>query len=443
MKEAIFVAPIAGLLFIPLAITARVLKKSWLTPGAFFALYWCVVTVLPLIFSPNEEVSIWAVFWIFVSALTVFAGDLVGALGRKNRKQMKENVVFSSMQISLISAVVVFCSVVGLVSFIIVFANATQALGASLSIQDFIAVARKIEGSRYTKIYKPFLTQFLNMFLYAGPLFGGLLVAMDSRLRYLVMAALSLLPAMLMTTIFMLRGFIIISILLGISSFLATRVLLGHNQLFTRRFVISGLAVAVLLAVIVIGAGFIRKSTSDTRSIAVHSYVQIRNAAFPHIAVFSDWFKKNGLKLKTPSPGFYAFGGVFDLLGIRKREVGLFTETVVLSNGETSNIYTIFRVLIEDFTPVGSLIILFFVGFFTSRVYLLIVQGRIRTMPILVAFYATVLWSFVTCIWIWNSIIAAFVFFTIGFIVILSLPNLKETLSYFYSHLLRIISFSR
>ena len=428
-------APLAGLLFIPLGIAARLLKRSWLSPGAFFALYWCVTTVSPLIFLPNEKVSVWAVSWIFFSTLAVFFGDLVGALRRKNEEKERENVVFSASQISFISVIVIFCSIVGMVSFVFIFSTATQNLGASLSVDNFVAVARKIAHTRYTRAYKPFLTQFLNMFLYAGPLFGGLLIAVEHRLRYLVIAALPLLPAMLMTAIFMLRGFVIISILLGISSYLATRVLLGCNQLFTKRLLISGLAVAILLSVIVIGAGFIRKSTSDTRSIVVHSYVQIRNSAFSHMAVFSDWFQKRGLTFNIRVPGMYTFAGVFALLGIHKREVGLFTETITLSNGDTSNIYTVFRVLIEDFTPLGSLVILFLIGLIASRIYVRLVQGRARTLPILVAFYASVLWSFVTCIWIWNSIIAAFVLFTIGFLIMLELPNLRELSNSLFSHL--------
>ena len=423
-----------GLLFVSLAIAARLLKRSWLAPGAFFTLYWCVAAIVPLVFLPYEKVSAGAVMWIFLSTLAIFSGDLVGALRRKNEQKVRENVVFSASQVSFISGVVICCSVVGIISFVIIFNSAAQDLRL-LSVQDFVAVARKIAGSRYTMTYKPFLTQFLNMFLYTGPLFGGLLIAIEHRRRYLIIAALPMLPALLMTAIFTLRGFIIISVLLWISSYLGMRVLLGHYQLFTKRHLISGLLVIVLLSIIVIGAAFARKGFTDTSSIAARSYAQISNVTFGHMAVFSNWFEKGGLEVNNPLLGAYTFAGVFYFLGIRKREVGLFTEIVTLSDGSTSTIYTVFRVLIEDFTPLGSLVVLFLLAFFASRVYQQLVQGRARALPILVAFYASVLWSFVTCIWIWNSIIAAFVLFTIGFLIMLELPNLRALSNSLFSHL--------
>jgi len=237
MKESLLMALWVGFLFVSLGITARLLRRSWLAPGAFFTLYWSIAAVSPLIFSPYEKVSAGAVMWIFFSTLAVFSGDLVGALSRKNEQQVKENVLFSASQISFISVIVIFCSIVGMVSFVIIFNSAAQNLSL-LSVQDFVAVARKIADTRYTRAYKPFLTQFLNMFLYAGPLFGGLLVGIENRRRYLIIAALPMLPAVLMTAIFILRGFIIISILLWIGSYLGTRVLVGSQQLFTKRHLV-------------------------------------------------------------------------------------------------------------------------------------------------------------------------------------------------------------
>ena len=433
MKESLLIALWGGSLFVGLGIAARLLKRSWLAPGAFFALYWCIAAISPLIFAPYEKVSVKVVIWIFLSALTVLVGDLVGAFRRQNRQILTGNLIFSASQVSLIRAVVIFCSVVGIVSFVIILTSAAQNLSPLVSIQDLVVVARKIAASRYDSTYKPFLTQFLNMFLYAGPLFGGLLVAIENRRRYLIIAALPMLPALLMTAIFTLRGFIIISVLLWISSYLGMRVLLGHYQLFTKRHLISGLLVIALLSIIVIGAAFARKGFTDTGSIAARSYAQISNVTFGHMAVFSNWFEKGGLEVNNPLPGAYTFAGVFDFLGIRKREVGLFTEIVTLSDGSTSTIYTVFRVLIEDFTPLGSLVVLFLLAFFASRVYQRLLQGRVRAMPILVAFYASVLWSFITCIWIWNSIIAAFILFTIGFLAMLDLHILKSLPNTLYS----------
>ncbi len=439
MKQFLTIALWAGLPFVLLGISARVIKRSWLEPGAFFVLYWGVACVGPLVLSPGDKVSAGAVYWIFLSTLTVLLGDFVGAVGRKEKQVRTQNVVFSGSQVLFISSVVICCSIVGLISFVIVLNSAVQNLGSLLSMEELLNVARKIASHRYDRTYRPFLSQFLNMFLYAGPLFGGILVAISQRRRYVIIAALPILPALLMTAVFTLRGFTIISIVLWISSYLATRVLLCHYQLFTKRHLISGLLVVVLLLIIVAGAGFARRGSIDTDSIAARSYAIVCNVAFGHMAVFSNWFERRGLEVKSPLPGSYTFAGIFDLLGIREREVGLFTETVTLSSGDTSTIYTVFRVLIEDFSPLGSLFILFLVAFLASRVYQRVLQGDARVMPILAAFYATVLWSFCTSIWIWNSIIAAFVLFATGFLIMLDLHTVKSLPGTLYSRFNKVI----
>ena len=439
MKEALLIAPWAAVSFLSLAIAARFLRRSWLAPGAFFALYWCVAAVTPLIFAPHEKISAKAIVWILFSTLTVLLGDLAATINRPNRQVLRGNVMFSGSQVTSISAAVICCSVVGIVSFVMVLDSAVQAnsalqdLSSLLSIENLQVVARTISASRYQTTYKSSITQFLNTFLYAGPMFGGLLVAMAHRRRYMMIAALSLLPSLLMTALFTLRGFVVISIFLWISSYLSMRVLLGDYQLFTKRHLVVALLIVVPLLIIVIGAGFARTSSSDRGSLTARSYAKIHKVAFGHIAVFSEWFDSRGLEVERPLPGAYTFAGVFDLLGIRKREVSLFTERVHLSNGKPSNIFTVFRPLMEDFTPPGSLVVLFLFGFVGSRVYQRLVQARAGTMPILVTFYASVLWSFVTCIWIWNSIIAAFILFAAGFLIMLDLHIVKSLPGTLYS----------
>jgi len=91
MKQFLTIALWAGLPFVLLGISARVIKRSWLAPGAFFVLYWGVACVGPLVLSPGDKVSAGAVYWIFLSTLTVLLGDFVGAFGRKE-KQMRIRV---------------------------------------------------------------------------------------------------------------------------------------------------------------------------------------------------------------------------------------------------------------------------------------------------------------------------------------------------------------
>jgi len=433
--------------FILLAITARFLKKSWLAPSAFISLYWCVAIAAPLLFSPYNNVSIGAVSWIFVSTLTVLFGDLAGSFRRQKQQPDQRSVIFSTSQVTFISIIVISCTIIGISSFVIILKLAAHNLSNLLSIQKLLDIAQNIAAQKHTNTYKPFITQFLNSFIYAGPLFGGLLVAIERSRRHLIIGILSMLPALLMTVIFTLRGYILVAIVLWISSFLAMQVLLGNDKIFTKRYLISGFISLLLIFIIFIGAGIARFGIADIsnengiKSIRNEKvYINFNICAFGHMETFSNWFDrfdKRALEVNKPMLGAYTFAGIFDRLGIRDRFYGLYEERVILSKGGTSNIYTVFRGLIEDFTPLGSLVLLFLIAFFASRVYQRLLQGKAGTMPILAAFYATVLWSFSCSIWIWNSVIAAFILFYIGFLVVLYLDKLKIIP---YSFLQRIIN---
>jgi hypothetical protein len=109
-------------------------------------------------------------------------------------------------------------------------------------------------------------------------------------------------------------------------------------------------------------------------------------------------------------------------LGLATRIGGLFETTYFLSFGESSNIYTVFRPLIEDFTVAGALTFLMLLGILGGVGFRGVTKGGWWAMPCLLVFYAVTLWSPITWLLIYNSQIAA----VLGLAVVLLLtPGLK------------------
>jgi hypothetical protein len=136
---------------------------------------------------------------------------------------------------------------------------------------------------------------------------------------------------------------------------------------------------------------------------------KVTSGAAGHMTAFSWWFEKRGAKGLPPFLGQITFAGIFNALGIYERKLGLFQEFVLLRSGFNTNIYTIFRPLILDFTLFGALILLFFSGFVAGIAYQFVLIGKVRFVPLLTAFYATVMFSFNTSLWIWNTVLIGFV----------------------------------
>jgi len=152
--------------------------------------------------------------------------------------------------------------------------------------------------------------------------------------------------------------------------------------------------------------------------------------SFPYMGVFSSWLQGHALSVNThPTLGQYTFAGAFDLLHIHTRVAGLYTDQVQI-DGAGYNIYTAFRGLIEDFTVPGALLFLALVGFGAQIAYLRAKSGDFLSVGILAAFYAATLWSFVVDVFIYNTIVLAFLVL-IGYLAIAPRPFFRRVATRF------------
>jgi hypothetical protein len=120
----------------------------------------------------------------------------------------------------------------------------------------------------------------------------------------------------------------------------------------------------------------------------------LRVAFFGYLGVFSDWFQHGAWQQSNLSWGAYSFAGIFQVTGLQVRTPGVYGDMAYLGpQGIPSNIFTIFRSLIEDFGFAGSLVALLIVGFAAGLAFSARRTNRILSIPILSAFYATTLWS--------------------------------------------------
>src|SRR5260370_25887241 len=108
-----------------------------------------------------------------------------------------------------------------------------------------------------------------------------------------------------------------------------------------------------------------------------------------------------------PTWGRYTFAGLFDLARLSPRAQGLYTDQMLVDR-EPYNIYTVFRGLIQDFTLPGALAFVGAIGFLAQLVYARVRSGLLTYSAFLAAFYAFTVWSFITDIFIYNTIIASF-----------------------------------
>ena len=93
--------------------------------------------------------------------------------------------------------------------------------------------------------------------------------------------------------------------------------------------------------------------------------------------------------------GLYSFSSLFDLLGISKLSFGYYDEYLSISNvySDTTNVYTMFRSLIEDFGIAGSHVYMFLLGLFSGKIYSMTMKGNLSALSVLSALYTLFVYS--------------------------------------------------
>jgi oligosaccharide repeat unit polymerase len=391
------------------AIAARRSGGSWYSPAAFFAGFWCIFGGLPLIASPIAVLP-GGMLFIVAAAAAVF----IGAWAARRRRVANAAPGPPLTEPPLLGWLIAACTLVGFAVVVLILGSVNI---RDLSFGGIVASIHELAIARDAGTWQePVVARVLTTAVYLGAMLSGVMIAIrntGSR-RWLSLAVL--LPSITITVILTTKASLLVPLVLAASSYLATSVAAGRPPTLTLRRtmwlggVIAALAVAFVLVQMVRYAGW-----SSGQPLAVIQLLWLDS--FPYLGVFSAWFQANALSTTFhPALGQYTFAGVFELLHIHTRVAGVYTEQVTIG-GSTYNIYTAFRGLIEDFTVPGALVFLALVGFGAQMAYQRVRAGNLPYAGLLAAFYAATLWSFVVDIFIYNSIVLAFVVL-VGYLIL-------------------------
>jgi len=395
-----------GVALLGSAVVGRHLLRSWLAPGAYFALYWSLAFVVPMVALPSDPVPASAVLWV---ALAVAAVGIGSAL--PYRVATKERVtawVPTGREAATLTRAMIVCSGIGLGAPLVAMWTAGFSISDVFSTDTLFTMARVFSVGRYEQTYEPpGLSQALLPFLLAAPLLGGVVAASAARPAQRLLSIFPFLPALAMTLSQTQRAVTLNALVLWLSGYLATRVARGFEGLFTRRHVVVGGASTIVFFGLFFLAGWARLAAVQ-RDVLRDVGVKVVGTAVGHATVFGRWFDSHAFSDVSPTWGVYTLAGPMERLGLGQRKPGLFEESLVLDNGDDSNLYTVFRPLIEDFTVAGALLVLVLAGIVAGAAYVRARNGRLVAVTVLAAFYASTLYGFVTSIWIYNSVSAAF-----------------------------------
>jgi oligosaccharide repeat unit polymerase len=261
------------------------------------------------------------------------------------------------------------------------------------------SIANTISVARYGRTLSlPLSYQVLSAFVYSGIFFSGILFVykkkkIDNLFVYMPLF-ISFANAMLNGA----RAGLLMGILLFASAILTTYIINGTKVKLINLVKSSAILVSILLFILI----FVQvlrggKEVADYMPIVEHMMGYI----FGSLNAFSIWWvNHNDISLGF---GQYAFSGIHNVF-FGGRESGLFSVPVDISKNNFSNVYTVFRSTIEDFSLGGSFLIFFILGFISTAMYHKIYKNRYYFVMFSMIYFI-IFWSFITNPIMYNTLL--------------------------------------
>jgi oligosaccharide repeat unit polymerase len=383
----------------------RAAQGRWLTPGPFFAFYWAVGLALPPILAPEFLHSQTAVWYITVLVAAFGLGSLVaGGLRPPVRSSAAEP---RRLNLRFLRWLVVFGTGCGVVAFVVIQVANGNSGRAILSGQALLDEAAAFSVARYAgDTQTPMIVPLLLAFTYVAALvapfaaqglrrrgaFSCFLAPLTAATLYAVVTTERL--VMLVVAGFLFAGWITSS---------AYR--LGEVPRLRLTSV-----VAAVTAVVVVGGAFVTiaflRVGSFTSSMQREIWPRLIDYAVGYMPAFAWWLPDSPI---GPNRwGTATFEGFVD---VGSGESRAFTEFVPLGGGHaTTNIFTAWRYLVEDFGFAGAPLAAFAIGWIVTASWKRVVE-RPTPGPVVAMLggYAWMLNSNMQTVFLFSNIVLAFV----------------------------------
>ncbi|MFO7697378.1 MAG: O-antigen polymerase [Anaerolineae bacterium] len=401
-------------MLVSLVPVARTLLGSWLEPNVLLAMYWSAFSLASLLLLPHDPIDRGIYVALYAVGCSI-AGAFVQNQGYRHRV-FSSRVGESANRIRTAVWPAILCTLCGLASVVIVLYSASFSLGSIASLDGLLKVSHTFSVQRYASRYQPpFAAQILLGAGYAASCFGGTLAvqarqSVVHRGRLALVSLATFLPAVAIMLVRSERAPFILSTVLYVSFYLARGTAVLSLKVVPRRYILYGMAAVPVLMVVFAVVALLRAGVYEP-SLIPELIRKISSGAFGSLASLSIWATRTDALVVEPALGGYTAAGIYDLLGWRTKVLGLFQDFNVLATGYRTNIYTLFRPLIEDYTIGGFGLFWLLFGFASSRAYSSAKAGRVAAAIVLAICYTVILYSFNTSPFMYNSILMAVVLY--------------------------------
>lgn len=392
------------------------IHKEVSAPAVLLSLIWLFVELFSFISAPDYYYSFQGLMWIQI-LLFLFSGG--AALVNKNQFPSLEK--FDFKWIIRLQWICILAAPFATLSMI-----RDSGLGFPTSADEFLHLSQRLTAGRYSGEHLSMLTMGFLTLTYIGCLNGGMIVIQSNRFIHRFLGFLILPLLLSFTFVYTARATFLFGFLFFIASLLMSLARKGNinKTLLTpknlRWAILSGFGIVFLfLSTQILRNGDGSAGMDKLKAVSNHLRVWFSG----NLSGYSYWFDLDSGK--TPPHAGMSIAGLIELSGGSSRKPGIYQVAYDASgHQEWTNIFTIFRYLMDDLGTIGTLLFLCLIGWISSSLYQRLKEGSFVALGLLSGIIATILFSFVTSIMAYNTVLFAW----IGFCLFLSFqekPNAK------------------
>lgn len=390
-------AILASLLIFGQAFYIRKAVGTYIFPAGLMALAWFFYTFIPLVFLYDVPINPIPVLYIAVCILAFSLSALPFNWKQAflvNQSKALENATrLDGKLMRYFFFISVFYS--------ILFTTFTiEASGFYLEsiVTNLRWVAARFAGMRAEgKITYDIYGLLSIFFTYLTPVLGGLaFYQYPHRKRKLLFVGLAFLAPLYFMLVQSAKLVMFYSIGLYMAGFMLRKIQANHLNLFNKKLISQTLIAIVILVPFLFFSIASRNNYTHFSDIVVASIHSIQSYAFAQVYAFADYFSfQFGMESLSKyqndfhSHGSYTFTSIYNLFGYPKVfPMGTFYDYYRYKELISSNIFTIFRGLINDFGFIGTVVFMFLSGLVAHAFYyhmLMAKNARIASAVFIIA----------------------------------------------------------
>lgn len=303
-----------------------------------------------------------------------------------------------------------FFIVMSFLSFVITLVSNGVSINSLTNLSSLQNTSHSMAVQHYSEIDSNSIgLKFLNTFLYVSPLCAGFSLPFARSKSKKILCISSIIPNIMLVILTTAKLGIIAYVILFFVGFLSSYLSINNKVPEINAKIFVYIIVGFIAFLCFIYFSFWLRIGSTDKSIFNVIITKIGIYAFGHIQGFDVWLKNFNYD-EMPGFGVKTFLAISSRIFNSVRQAGVYG----ILHGSCTNVYTQFRPLIEDFTPIIGLIILLLVNGLTSYAYLCIKNG-INSIGTIFFFSFNMFYFlyFIISAWTYSSYILTFAFFYI------------------------------